>query len=74
VGSGRVSLAALSELAEATMISPLTLIIVVLLVIVLVGALPAWPYTRQAGYGYWPSGLVAVALILLVLWAVGAFR
>jgi hypothetical protein len=52
----------------------LTLIVVALLVIVLVGALPAWPYTRRAGYGYWPSGLVAVLLILLVLWVLGAFR
>jgi hypothetical protein len=52
----------------------LTLIVVVLLVVVLVGALPAWPYTRRAGYGYWPSGLVAVLLVLLVLWALGAFR
>jgi hypothetical protein len=74
VDPGGVSLAALSELAEATMISPLTLIIVVLLVIVLIGAWPTWPYTRRAGYGYWPSGLVAVALVLLVLWALGAFR
>jgi hypothetical protein len=52
----------------------LTLVIVILLVIVLVGALPAWPYTRQAGYGYWPSGLVALLLIVLVLYALGAFR
>jgi hypothetical protein len=47
---------------------------VILLVIVLVGTLPAWPYTRGAGYGYWPSGLVAILLLLLVLWALGAFR
>jgi hypothetical protein len=52
----------------------LTLIVVVPLVIVLVGALPAWAYTRRAGYGYWPSGLVAVLLILLILYALGAFR
>jgi hypothetical protein len=52
----------------------LTLIVVIVLVIVLVGAWPIWPYTRRAGYGYWPSGLVAVALILLILWALGAWR
>jgi hypothetical protein len=52
----------------------LTLIVVILLVLILIGALPTWPYTRQAGYGYWPSGLVAIQLILLVLWALGAFR
>jgi hypothetical protein len=74
VDPGGVSLAAFSELAEATMISPQALIVVVVLVVVLIGGLPVWPYSRQAGYGYWPSGLVAVALILLVLWALGAFR
>jgi hypothetical protein len=52
----------------------LTLIVVILLVVVLVGALPTWPYSRRAGYGYWPSGLVAVLLILLLLWALGAWR
>jgi hypothetical protein len=43
-------------------------ILLVLLVLLLVGALPAWPYSR--GWGYYPSGglgLVVVVLLVLLL-------
>jgi hypothetical protein len=43
-------------------------ILVVLLVLLLIGALPAWPYSRS--WGYYPSGglgLVVVILLVLVL-------
>jgi hypothetical protein len=43
-------------------------VLVVLLILVLLGALPTWPYSR--GWGYYPSGglgLVLVILIILVL-------
>jgi hypothetical protein len=43
-------------------------ILVVLLVLLLIGALPAWPYSR--GWGYYPSsglGLVVVVLLVLLL-------
>ena len=43
----------------------LGLLLVVLLVVVLVGALPAWPHSRQ--WGYYPSGVAGTLLILLVL-------
>lgn len=43
-------------------------ILLILLVLILVGALPTWPYSR--GWGYYPSGgvgvLVAVVLVLLL--------
>jgi hypothetical protein len=43
----------------------ITILIVVLLLMAL-GALPAWPHSR--GWGYYPSGgLMLVFLILLVL-------
>jgi len=45
------------------------LILLVLLIILLLGAVPAWPYSR--GWGYGPSGglglLVLIVLILLLL-------
>jgi hypothetical protein len=41
-----------------------TLILVVLLLLVL-GALPTWPYS--AGWGYYPSGLGLVILIVLAV-------
>jgi len=45
-------------------------IILILLVVMLLGALPAWPYSR--GWGYYPSGgLGAVLVILLILFLLG---
>jgi hypothetical protein len=45
-------------------------ILLVVLVLLLVGALPAWPYSR--GWGYYPSGgLGLVVVILLVLLLAG---
>jgi len=44
----------------------MSIIVVVLLVLLLVGALPAWPYS--SGWGYYPSGgLGLVLLIVLIL-------
>lgn len=43
-------------------------ILIVLLVLILIGAFPAWPYSR--GWGYYPSGIVGVLLIILVVWLV----
>jgi hypothetical protein len=43
-------------------------ILIVILVLALVGAFPAWPYSR--GWGYYPSsglGLVVMVLLILVL-------
>lgn len=41
-------------------------ILLVILILLLVGALPAWPYS--SGWGYYPSGgLGLVLLIVLVL-------
>jgi membrane protein YdbS with pleckstrin-like domain len=45
-------------------------ILLIILVLLLVGAIPSWPYSR--GWGYWPSGgLGLVLLILLVLLLLG---
>jgi hypothetical protein len=45
-------------------------ILLILLLLMLVGAVPAWPYSRSWGYG--PSGgLGLVVLILLVLLLMG---
>lgn len=47
-------------------------VLLILVVLLLVGALPAWPYS--AGWGYYPSGglglLLAVILVLLLLRAI----
>lgn len=45
-------------------------ILLIALVLLLVGAIPAWPHSRSWGYG--PSGgLGLVVLILLILWLTG---
>lgn len=47
-----------------------TTIILILLVLVLLGAFPTWPHSRNWGYG--PSGVVGfILVILLVLWMLG---
>jgi hypothetical protein len=45
-------------------------ILLIVLVLLLIGALPAWPYST--GWGYYPSGgLGLVVIILLVLVVAG---
>lgn len=43
----------------------LSFILLVLLVLMLVGAIPAWPHSRS--WGYAPSGGVGLVLIILVV-------
>ena len=46
------------------------LLLLILLIILLAGALPAWPYSR--GWGYYPSGgLGLIVLILVILMLTG---
>jgi hypothetical protein len=41
-------------------------ILLIILILLLIGALPTWPYS--AGWGYYPSGgLVLLIVLLLVL-------
>lgn len=44
----------------------LSTILVVLLILLLIGAFPAWPWSN--GYGYFPSGIVGLLLVILVIW------
>jgi hypothetical protein len=44
-------------------------VVIVVLVLMLLGAVPAWPYSR--GWGYYPSGgiglILAIVVVLLLL-------
>jgi hypothetical protein len=40
-------------------------ILVILLILILLGALPSWPYSR--GWGYYPSGLLGVILVIVII-------
>jgi hypothetical protein len=43
----------------------LTTVLVILLVLLLLGALPVWPYSRS--WGYTGSGILGVLLLLVIL-------
>jgi Protein of unknown function (DUF3309) len=40
-------------------------ILVVLLILILLGALPSWPYSRS--WGYYPSGLLGTILVIVII-------
>jgi len=45
-------------------------ILIIVLLLLLLGALPTWPYS--SGWGYYPSGgLGLLLLIVLILWLLG---
>jgi hypothetical protein len=43
----------------------LSTILVILLIMILLGVVPMWPYSRQWGYG--PSGLTTILLIIVIV-------
>ena len=47
---------------------PLSTILIIVLILLLVGALPSWPYS--AGWGYYPSGLLGLILVIIIILAV----
>jgi Protein of unknown function (DUF3309) len=44
---------------------PLRAIILILLVLIVIGSLPVYPYS--AGWGYYPSGGIGTILIILLI-------
>jgi hypothetical protein len=43
----------------------MSLIVLILLIIILIGALPSWPYS--SGWGYYPSGGIGLVLLILII-------
>jgi len=41
------------------------LILLIILILLLAGAFPAWPHARKWGYG--PSGILSLLLVILVV-------
>jgi hypothetical protein len=41
------------------------IVLIVVLVILLIGLLPTWPYS--AGFGYYPSGGLGLVLLILII-------
>ena len=44
------------------------IVLIVILVLLLIGMLPAWPYSN--GWGYYPSGGLGLILLIVLLVAV----
>ncbi len=40
-------------------------ILLIILILLLLGAIPSWPYSR--GWGYAPSGIVGVVLVVVIV-------
>ncbi|MBZ7925839.1 DUF3309 domain-containing protein [Ensifer adhaerens] len=40
-------------------------VLLIILILLLVGAIPAWPYSSNWGYG--PSGLLGVLVVVLLI-------
>lgn len=40
-------------------------ILVIILILLLIGAIPAWPYSR--GWGVYPSGILGVVLVIVII-------
>jgi len=45
----------------------LSTILIVILILLLIGALPAWPYST--GWGYYPGGGLGLILIIVIILA-----
>lgn len=43
----------------------MTTILLIVLILILLGVVPAWPHSR--GWGYGPSGIVGILVIILIL-------
>ncbi|HEX8140183.1 MAG TPA: DUF3309 family protein [Pyrinomonadaceae bacterium] len=43
----------------------LGLILIIVLIVLLLGSVPAWPYSR--GWGYYPSGTLGLILLILLI-------
>jgi hypothetical protein len=40
-------------------------ILIIVLILILIGALPSWPYS--GGWGYYPSGGLGLVLIIIII-------
>lgn len=45
----------------------MNLILLLVLLVLLVGALPTWPYSQ--GWGYYPSGGLGLVLLIVIIMA-----
>lgn len=42
-------------------------LLIIILILILLGAIPTWPYSR--GWGYGPSGIIGIILVVVLILA-----
>lgn len=47
-------------------------VLLIVVIVLLLGALPSWPYSRA--WGYAPTGIFALLLVLFLIWAIAGHR
>ena len=45
------------------------IVLIVLLLLLVIGLLPTWPYAAGWGFGYFPSGLLGLVLLIVLIMA-----
>jgi hypothetical protein len=48
-------------------LSTTSLLLIVVLLILVLGAVPSWPHSRA--WGYWPSGALGTILVIVLIFA-----
>nr|WP_188612815.1 DUF3309 family protein [Chelatococcus reniformis] len=43
----------------------MTILLLLILIVLLIGGLPSWPYS--AGWGYYPSGIIGVLIVVVLV-------
>jgi len=41
------------------------MILIIILILLVIGALPTWPYSQ--GWGYYPGGLLGLILVIILI-------
>ena len=57
---------------ERRVTAVISTILLIVLILLLLGAIPTWPHSR--GWGYGPSGLVGVLVIVLIVLLLSGYR
>ena len=45
----------------------LATLLLIVLIVLLIGAIPSWPYSR--GWGYYPSGVLGIIVVVVLILA-----
>jgi hypothetical protein len=50
---------------QGALMTPLGMILLIVLILLLLGAIPSWPHSRN--WGYAPSGLLGTVLVIILI-------